>query len=168
MAKLQFKINEIPKGKSATQLKLTTEDLGIDSMEYRDLMLRVEFEKREALITVSFQISGEALLVCDRSLDTFWSEIDAEYTILFKESADFESEDDKTAVRRLDISGNIIKIDTEVRDTVMLSLPARRIHPRYFDESGELKEFENIKEEREVTDPRWEALRALKENPSNN
>ena len=168
MGKLEFKINEIPKGSSETRLELTAEELGIDTVDYRNLEVHVTFDKREALISVDFEVSGEACLICDRSLETFWAQINSGYTILFKESADFESEDDQTAVRRLDISGNIINILTEVRDTVMLSLPVRRVHPKFYDENGELKDFEHVTDEREVTDPRWEALRALKDNPSNN
>jgi uncharacterized metal-binding protein YceD (DUF177 family) len=168
MGKLEFKINEIPKGPSETHLELTAEDLGLDSVDYRSLDVHVAFDKREALISVDFEVSGEVCLICDRSLESFWSDFNAGYTILFKESADFESEDDQTAVRRLEISGNIINILTEVRDTVMLSLPVRRVHPKFYDENGELKDFEHITDEREVIDPRWEALRALKDNPSNN
>lgn len=168
MGKLEFKISDIPKGSSALTKELSGEDLGIDAIELRNLHLQVDFERREALITVDFDVSGQALLVCDRSLETFWADIQSSYTILFKESSDFESEDDQTAVRRLDISGNLINIETEVRDTVMLSLPVRRIHPKYFDENGELTEFDHINDERDATDPRWEALRKLKDNPSNN
>ncbi|MCH8494173.1 MAG: DUF177 domain-containing protein [Balneolales bacterium] len=165
---LEFKINEIPKGKSSTTRVFKPEDLHVEGVSFDELQLAVDFEKREAVLVVDFRISGQVELVCDRSLDKFWSPVSGNYTILFKEAADFESEDEQTAVRRLDISGNIINIDTEVRDTVMLSVPVRKIHPRYFDENGELIEFEHRVEEPSTMDPRWEALKVLKENTSNN
>jgi uncharacterized metal-binding protein YceD (DUF177 family) len=165
---LEFKINEIPKGTSESTVYFTQDELGVETGEFRDLSAKITFDRREALISVNFVVSGETLLTCDRSLKEFWTSVSGEYTVLFKESADFESEDDQTAVRRLDVSGNIINISAEIRDTVVLAIPVRRIHHSYYDENGELKEFEHETSVSEGTDPRWDALRALKDNTSNN
>jgi uncharacterized protein len=160
---LSFKINEIPKGKSTERLDIPSDKLGLNGFEFRDLTVILEFEKREFAILVSFSFDCSVKLVCDRSLDDYWQSITGSYSILFKEGAEEESEDAQMSVRRLDISGNIINIEEEVRDTVLLNIPLRKIHPRYFDENGELIDLEVQIDESQEMDPRWDALKKLKE-----
>lgn len=166
---LQFKINEIPKGKSEHRLLLAPDLLDLNGLQYRELALDVVFDRREAGLQVSFTVGVDVALVCDRSLDTYWEFVQGSYTVLFKDAADFESEDDAMSVRRLEISGNSINIEAEVRDTLLLSLPLRRVHPRFYDDDGELTHFElKTGESPEEIDPRWEALKRLKDNTTNN
>ncbi|KPQ00775.1 MAG: uncharacterized protein HLUCCA01_02535 [Bacteroidetes bacterium HLUCCA01] len=168
MNKLQFRINELPKGSSQSRVFLTADELDIAEFALRDLVVEIQFIRREAMIEVDFSVEGEVQLRCDRSLRDFWSPLRGDYSVLFKESADFESEDEQTAVRRLEFSANILDIAAEVRDTVLLSVPVRRIHPDYYDEYGNLQDFNHVEGERNAIDPRWEALRALKDNSSKN
>jgi uncharacterized metal-binding protein YceD (DUF177 family) len=167
MRKLEFKINEIQKGKSEDRLELNPVDVDIQAPDLRNLVLNVHFDKQEAVLSVGFDVEAEVLLICDRSLDTFWHSIHGSYTVLFKDSASFETEDDHMSVRRLDISGNIINIQPEVRDTIMLAIPLRQIHPRFFNENGELIEFLHIEDVEPSTDPRWDALKVLKDTSNN-
>lgn len=160
---LSFKINEIPKGKTSERVEIPEGGLELSGVEFRRLRLEVAFEKREFTILVSFEFNGEVKLTCDRSLDDYWQSLSGSYSILFKEGAEEESEDAQMSVRRLDISGNIINIEDEVRDTILLSIPLRKIHPRYYDENGELIDLEVHSDEGPITDPRWDALKKLKE-----
>lgn len=160
---LSFKINEIQKGKSTERVSISEGELDLNGVEFRDLELLVAFEKREFAIVVAFEFDGEVKLTCDRSLDEYWQTLSGSYSILFKEGAQEESEDAQMSVRRLDISGNIINIEDEVRDTILLSIPLRKIHPRYFDDNGELIDLEVQTVESPEMDPRWEALKKLKE-----
>jgi uncharacterized metal-binding protein YceD (DUF177 family) len=163
-----FKINEIPKGKSVEVITPDADALDLNGLEYRNLQITVNFEKRESAIQVDFTFITEVKLICDRSLDEFWQELTGTYSILFKEGTEFETEDVQMSVRRLDISGNIINIGDEVRDTILLSVPLKKVHPRYFDENGELKELELNEDKSDQIDPRWEALRSLQEKINNN
>lgn len=163
-----FKINEIPKGKSVEVITPDADALDLNGLEYRNLQITVNFEKRESAIQVDFTFITEVKLICDRSLDEFWQELTGTYSILFKEGTEFETEDVQMSVRRLDISGNIITIGDEVRDTILLSVPLKKVHPRYFDENGELKELELKEDKSDQIDPRWEALRSLQEKINNN
>lgn len=160
---LSFKINEIQKGKSTERVVIPNGGLDLSGVEFKGLELDVAFERREFAILVSFEFNGEVKLTCDRSLDEYWQPLSGSYSILFKEGAEEESEDAQMSVRRLDISGNIINIEDEVRDTILLSIPLRKIHPRYYDENGELIDLEVHSEEEPTMDPRWDALKKLKE-----
>ncbi len=165
---LAFKINEIPKGKSTETLSIESGKLDLAGLEYRDLVLEIGFEKREAALQVSFSFTAEVVVTCDRSLEEFWHPVEGKYEVIFKEGIDFDSEDEQMSIRRLDISGNIINIETEVRDSIVLSVPLRKIHPRFYNEDGELIEFEHQTDESPEIDPRWEALKNLKDNITNN
>lgn len=165
---LAFKINEIPKGKSTETLSIESGKLDLAGFEYRNLVLEIGFEKREAALQVSFLFTAEVVVICDRSLEEFWQPVEGKYEVIFKEGIDFDSEDEQMSIRRLDISGNIINIETEVRDSIVLSVPLRKIHPRFFNEDGDLIEFEHQTEESPEIDPRWEALKNLKDNITNN
>lgn len=160
---LVFKINEIPKGKSVEHLSVPDQILDLSGIPYRGLRLDITFERREMAIIMTFNFETEVQLVCDRSLDEYWHSLSGTYAILYKEGAEEESDDAQMSVRRLDISGNIINIEQEVRDTILLAIPLRKIHPRYFDENGDLIELEIQEDETQEADPRWDALKKLKE-----
>jgi len=165
---LAFKINEIPKGKSTETLSIESGKLDLAGLEYRDLVIEIGFEKREAALQVSFSFKLEIVVICDRSLEEFWQPVEGAYEVIFKEGIDFDSEDEQMSIRRLDISGNIINIEAEVRDTVLLSIPLRKLHPRFIDENGNVTDFELKTGEVETIDPRWEALKSIKQNITNN
>lgn len=164
---LTFKINEIPEGKSLDHLKLTQADLDLSPYVFIGGDISVNFEKYIGLIRVHFEVASEVLLVCDRSLEQFPQPIKANYSVLFDANAKDVSEDALTTTKPLDVPGNILSIHDEVRDTILLKIPFKKLHPRYLDENGEETEFEFTTEnktdvEEEIIDPRWEKLKSLK------
>lgn len=158
-----YKINEIPQGKSTAEYRPEDGLLDLNGMVYKELRLLVAFERREFAIRVDMGVSAEILLNCDRSLEDYWQQIEGSYSILFKAGIDEEVEEAQMSVRRLDISGNIINIEDEVRDTILLAVPIRKVHPRFYDANGELTELELPQQSVDQIDPRWDALRSLKE-----
>jgi len=66
-------------------------------------------------------------------------------------------------------SSKQIDLEQDVRDTILLNLPTKKLHPRYLDEDGNPKEVLNEQfgdipdEDEETIDPRWEKLKDLKE-----
>ena len=79
---------------------------------------------------------------CDRSLDYFLKPVDADYEIVFKVDVKEETEDENGAVRRFNFSSNTLSIEEEVRDTILLQIPIKKLHPRFLDEEGNPKKFE--------------------------
>ena len=82
-----------------------------------------------------------------------------------------ESADENGAIRNIDGASQQIDIEQDVLDTLLVSLPAKKLHPRFLDEDGnpvELlnQQFGEADEEQtgETIDPRWEALKELKKN----
>ena len=57
-------------------------------------------------------------------------------------------------------------IEQDVLDTILVHLPAKKLHPRFLDEKGNAIEFKTQSfghfEDKELIDPRWAALKDLK------
>lgn len=158
---LKFKINEIEEGDSVQDVTVAAEDLalGVDSGDLFDV--RVAFNRSRNMIQARLLVEGDLHLVCDRSLEPFEYPVQAEYTVIFKPDVDEETEDDQVAVRRLNMPSNLIDITRDVRDTLLLTIPIRKLHPRFVDEDGEEIPFETPLASEPETDPRWAALTSL-------
>ncbi len=158
---LKFKINEIEEGDSAQDVTVAAEELalGVDSGDLFDV--HVAFNRSRTMIQVRLLVEGELHLVCDRSLEPFVCPVEADYTVIFKPDVEEETEDDHVAVRRLNMPSNLIDITRDVRDTLLLTIPIRKLHPRFVDENGEEIPFETPFASEPDIDPRWAALTSL-------
>lgn len=168
MSKLKFKIVEIPEGESRRTLELSDEDLDLSPYDFKGGIIDITFNRGLRFIRVNFLVDVDVELVCDRSLEPYIKPIEAEYEVVFKVDVKEETENEESAVRRFDFSENTLDISDEVRDTILLNIPIKKLHPKYFDEKGNLKDFETKKfgdveeDDSEIVDPRWEKLKKLK------
>lgn len=165
-----FKIFEIPEGKSERKLNLNSTDLELDDVSFKGGVIDLEFDRSSHFVLVKLVLDVVVELTCDRSLDVFDFEVVQDYQILFKEEQVEETIDENGAIRNIDHVSKQISIMQDVLDTILVSLPAKKLHPRFLDENGEPKELlnENFgetlenEEEGDTIDPRWEALKELK------
>ena len=172
MGKLEFKIVEIPDGSSEKSLKLDGDDLELGDYDFLGGRLDLAFYKTDHFIRVNFTIDSEVELVCDRSLKSFAHPLSADYEVLFKVDVQEETENEKGAVRRFDFSSNTLNIEDEVRDTILLNIPIKKLHPDFIDEKGNAEEFETKRfgeatqeeDDPDMADPRWEKLKQFKNN----
>lgn len=169
MSKLEFHIVEIPEGQSRQVLTLDEDDLDLSPYTFKGGEIEIEFYRTLHFIRVNFVINLGIKIQCDRSLDYFVKPVDADYEVLFKVDVKEETEDENGAVRRFNFSSNTLSIEEEVRDTIMLQIPIKKLHPRFLDEQGNPKEYESQtygstsrESEEENIDPRWEDLKKLK------
>lgn len=164
----KFKIFEIPEGKSERTLQLSAEDLDLGDVSLNYGTIHIEFNRSLHFILAKLKFDVTVELVCDRSLDSFEYEVDQDYEILFKEEEIEESADENGSIRNIDFASKQIDIEQDVLDTILVSLPAKKLHPRFLDEDGNPTEFlneqfgETDEEEGNSIDPRWEALKDLK------
>lgn len=164
----KFKIFEIPEGNSERTLTLSEGDLELPEVTLRGGTLHIEFHRSLHFIRALLHFNVTVQLTCDRSLDDFDYAVDQDYEILFKNEKVEEQADEKGAIRNIDVASQQIDIEQDVLDTILVNLPAKKLHPRFLDEDGKpvdyLEEkFGEIDEEEEhPIDPRWEALKDLK------
>ena len=167
MSKLTFNIVEIPEGESRRKELLEPEDLDLSPYEFTGGAIKIDFNRQRRFIRVNYEVEAGVELVCDRSLKPFEYPVDTTYDVIFKTDVEQETEDESGAVRKFNISNNSFSIEKEVRDSIMLKIPIKKIHPDYRDEEGNVKEYEEKsfgeppEDEEEQIDPRWEKLKEL-------
>lgn len=129
-------------------------------------MCKLRLEKSETLINLHFDIEAEVELTCDRSLENFMYPVAIEEDIIIKFGDDDITQSDDVVVIRRD--ADKINVGDFIYEFVSLAVPMRKLHPRFDGEeqpdlvytstTGEAEE-----DETESVDPRWEALKKLKE-----
>jgi uncharacterized metal-binding protein YceD (DUF177 family) len=167
-SKLIFDLQEIPDGKSQRSISLTEGDLELDdevSLKKGDVHL--SFLRTNHFVEVEFTVDVDTELICDRSLKPFMKHLNGSYHILFEPDNIEDTETEKGAVRQIPPEDLVLDIEKEVRDTIMLEIPVRKIHPDYLDSEGNAEDFEIQKfgpepDEDELIDPRWSELKKLK------
>lgn len=166
---IEFKLNEIPDGKSKQELQLEPNQIDLTGYKFEGGRLIVNFDKSNDAVRVNFNIKTVITLRCDRSLEPFDYEIDQDYEVIFRDDTEVTSfEEEESAVRPLNVHENKIRIDKEVRDTILLDIPLKKLHPKYLDENGNPTDFQKTFGNKDFTDPRWDALKSLKNNNEHN
>ena len=166
---LKFKIFEIPEGQSEKTLQLGSEELDLGDVTFQGGSLHIDFYRTMQFIRAQFSVDAKVELICDRSLDAFDYAVQQDYEVLFKAEEVEESADEKGAVRNFDHASKQIDLEQDVRDTILLNLPTKKLHPRFLDENGNPKEILNQQfgdipeDDEEIIDPRWEKLKELKD-----
>lgn len=166
--KLTFNLQELPEGKSERTIELLAEELSLEAeISFLGAGLNVKFYKTNHFVEVKFQVNANVSLICDRSLKPFDKELEGRYQIVFDPNIEEESEAEEGGIRQLTANDLQIDISKEVIDTIMLEIPIQKIHPDFFDEDGNPKEFETQTfgpsgDDEETIDPRWSELKKLK------
>jgi uncharacterized metal-binding protein YceD (DUF177 family) len=168
-SKLTFRIQEIPDGKSDRSVALERGELKLSedvSLETAGVM--IDFYKTDHFVQVKFSVKADVELVCDRTLKSFVYTANGTYQILYEPNPVEESETEEAAIRQIPSDDLVIDMSSEVRDTILLDIPIRKVHPDFLDSDGKPVEFETKTygpppDDEERIDPRWEKLKKLKE-----
>ncbi|MEX0646699.1 MAG: DUF177 domain-containing protein [Balneolaceae bacterium] len=167
-SKLKFNLQEIPDGKSTRNVQIVDGELELDEeINLLEAGVQIDFYKTDHFIQTEFSVDALVTLRCDRSLKPFNQEVKGAYQVLYEPDEVEQSETEKGAVRQIPSDELAIDIEKDVRDTIMLALPVRKLHPDFLDSEGNPKEFETQHygpaPDEEKIDPRWAELKKLKE-----
>lgn len=128
----------------------------------------VVLHKTYGFIEAKFNVRGFVELECDRSLDKFNHSIDIDRRMIFKFGDEDREIDDE--VEMIGRDRQSIDMSQFLFEFISMAIPMKKLHPRYLNEeqtdeelyfSSENVDLENLKEE---IDPRWEALKKLRDN----
>lgn len=168
----EIKIAGLRDGEHQFHLSLKTDFLELFSRNIFDdpqLEVDVTLLVSETMIRSKVSVSGSVELVCDRSLETFRREVSESATYYFKFGEEEQELSDELEVISKDRLS--INFDQLVYDLVALSIPAKRLHPRFetADQEDEAEgtlvyssNDEQIEDQpTETVDPRWEKLKSL-------
>lgn len=139
-------------------------DVEVDPGVFRDVRVSLRLDRRPDKVYISFDASAVARLQCDRTLVDFDQPISGHHELLFAppEIAEVRDDDD---IRALYPEDEELDITDVVRDTLLLAVPQRKVAPGAEDVEIQT-EFGAARDETEDIDPRWAALRALRDEDS--
>jgi uncharacterized protein len=124
--------------------------------------------KHETFIEAEFKITGQATLVCDRSLDPFDFPIAIDKKMVFKYGEEEKELSDEIFLITHETAN--IDLGQFVYEFIALEIPMRKIHPRFQEDEETETEGKIVyssstqkdDDDDENIDPRWEELRKLK------
>ena len=135
----------------------------------------VVLDKSETMIRLDFHLVGTVEQTCDRSLDEYEEPVETRQMLLLKfGDHNEELSDEIELIERNTVTINVARY---IFEFISLSLPMKRLHPRFRDEEEPEDDASNVKliyssgpatddedNDEPATDPRWAALRKLHDN----
>ena len=146
-------------------------------IEHGTVQTHLVLDKSETMIRLDFHIVGSVEQICDRSLDEYEQPVDTRQTMLLKFGDHNEELSDE--IELIERNTQTINVARFIFEFLSLSLPMKRLHPRFRDEDDEesdedspgrlvyqsdASETDDDSEPTETIDPRWAALRKLNDN----
>ncbi|MCU4165402.1 YceD family protein [Carboxylicivirga caseinilyticus] len=140
-------------------------------VENGNVKAKVELKKSSALMSLTFDISGEVESVCDHCLDALNLDVNYHTLVYLKFGEEYDEPTDEIIV--LPHEAHEINVAQLLYEFICVGLPIRHVHPE--DEDGNLTcdpemlnrldeylvEEASDEEQDDYIDPRWEALKNL-------
>lgn len=130
--------------------------------------VNVLLDKHTTFLEFEIKIKGLVELVCDITNEDFDYPIENEMKILVNFGEEYDdSNEDVITIPSTEHAFNVAHL---IYENVMLSIPMKKISPNVSDEDMKIldqfspKEIEEAEEEEHESDPRWDALRKLRDN----
>jgi len=142
-----------------------------------NVQTRVILDKSETMIRLSFHIVGTVEQICDRTLDEYDESVDTRQVMLLKFGDHNEELSDE--IELIERNTATVNVARYIFEFISLSLPMKRLHPRFRDEDDQDDEGDGSNgkliyssgpatdegsDGQSATDPRWAALRKLNDN----
>ena len=148
-----------------------------DSLIQKGLLtVDIDLEKTPLLIRTNFVIKGNVELICDRSLDAFDYPIHSEQQLLFKFTEENEGEitEEIIGIKRETTKINMAQF---IYEFINLEVPIKKLHPRFQEEETQDDDSDSLliysteaeneadsdSPSEDLIDPRWLALKSLKD-----
>ncbi len=164
---LQIDITSCKSGVHHVALSPEAGDLELDPDRFENIRVEARLDCHHDRILVDMDVRGVATLTCDRTLREYREPLEGSYRVLFGPEHLVGAEGGHyDEVRPLHAHDREIDVTDLVRDTLLLAIPHRKVAPgaeqedlpMEFGPAGPAEE-----EQQPDIDPRWEALRKLRE-----
>lgn len=145
------------------------ESLEFSEIEKGNIKVEVNMERRQHLLNLDITINGTVELVCDRCGNTYDQPIEDKRNVVVNLNADhFEDEDDLISIPQ---SQNDFDLTQYIYEYIVLAIPAKLVCPEnigcdpdVIQKLNQLQPGEESDNNDTITDPRWDALKNLKDN----
>jgi uncharacterized protein len=160
---LTVDIHALPDGVHELTLETTAQDLEVDPETFPDaIVVNLRLNVAGRRIVAQIDVRAVATLQCDRTLVDFQQPVAGNHTVLFA-PPDQLPEGPSEGALPLPDEATSIDLTEPVRDTLVLSLPTRRIAPGAEDVELPTAFGAETDEAGRPIDPRWDALRRLRD-----
>ena len=141
------------------------EEIEYSELTHGNIRVDIDMLREERMITLIFSFSGNVDVLCDRCASAMQQEIEGTKSLFFKIGDEYREESDEVII--IPESEHSINVMQYIYEFINLLLPVRRVHP--LDEQGNsqcdpevVQRIDQYKKEN-TTDPRWDALKKLKQ-----
>lgn len=147
------------------------ENYGFEDFNSSQLKVEATLDKKSTIMELHLEASGIVNVNCDLTNEPFDLPIETEMDIIIKFGQEFNTDNEELLI--IPHGAYEINIGQFVYEMLVLSIPFKRVHPgvedgsldsEILDKLEELKpkNLDIIEENKESTDPRWDALKKLK------
>lgn len=140
--------------------------LDFSEIQAGKVVVQTVLTKTERLMQLEMQFKGEVTIPCDRCGDDLDFPIDFNEELVVKFGDEYDEDDGIIVLRRDEVKWNIAHY---LYESIVLSLPSKRVHPDVGGESScneqalsILADKDNSEKGEDDIDPRWAALKKLK------
>jgi uncharacterized protein len=158
---VQVDISTMSMGVHEVVVRPSAEELELAPAEFDDIEVMLRLDVGDHLVLVQLKAMADASLVCDRTLIPFTQQVEGEFTVVFSRSQEDDADEEHESVRYLDPAAREIELTDEIRDTILLSVPLRKVAPEA--DGADLVLSYGVEAAGAGVDPRWDALRKLKQ-----
>ncbi|MES2588546.1 MAG: DUF177 domain-containing protein [Bacteroidota bacterium] len=103
------------------------EDLEYSLVQSGKLLVSLKLEKKETMLIAFFSVKGSVMADCDRCSTPMEIEIKGDFRVIYKFGLD-EEDDESLVVIHPDAYQ--INIKDQIYELIIVSLPARKVHPK--------------------------------------
>ncbi|MEZ4795020.1 MAG: DUF177 domain-containing protein [Flavobacteriaceae bacterium] len=138
--------------------------------EFNDVRVKLEvvLNKKTTMLEFSLNFSGTININCDLTNEPYDQPVKGSYDFVVKFGEDYNDENEDLLI--LPHGSHQVNIQQYVYESIVLAMPAKRVHPGVLDGSlksdilkklEELKPKESVKSDEDEIDPRWDNLKKL-------
>ncbi len=151
------------------QFRYLIEKKFFDTYQYDDFLdsnvvVTLNFVKKNTLFELQFTVSGTVLVNCDVSGEEYNQPINGELDLIVKFGDEFNNDNEEILI----IPHNEYELDVSqyIYELIVLSVPIKRIHPQVVDGTLKSKALDKLakmqnKADNKQIDPRWDKLKEL-------
>ena len=126
----------------------------------------LDFVKKSTLFELTFTFKGTVNLPCDTTNEPFDQPIETNSYLVVNFGQEFNDENEDLLIIPHEVYQ--FSVAQYIYETIVLSIPTKRIHPKVLDGTMQSEALDKLKELRikevktvEKTDPRWDKLKNL-------
>ncbi len=163
---LRVDFSTLGEGHHEQVLHPTADNLEVDPEVFNDLALDLRLDVFEHRIVASFDVRAIATLECDRTLVRYQHPVAGSHAVVFIAPDQYSADSKDDSLQPLPELGTELDLTAAVRDTLVLSLPLRRVSPEAEEAEIPLTYGNQQTLDGVPIDDRWDALRGLRRDVS--